>query len=71
VILSIAKYGSPAGKHYEDDAVTPGTLVASAQDDLSTPDDQTPGATKTSPKKSAVPDDQLTKAIDLLKAKNA
>ncbi len=71
VILSIAKYGSPAGKHYEDDAVTPGTLVASAMDDLSTPDDETPGATKNSPKKSAVPDDQLTKAIDMLKAKNA
>jgi carboxyl-terminal processing protease len=71
VILSIAKYGSPAGKHYEDEAVTPGTLVASAQDDLSASDDETPGATKTSPKKSAVPDDQLTKAIDLLKAKSA
>jgi carboxyl-terminal processing protease len=34
VILSIAKYASPSGKQFEDDAVTPGTLVASNMDDL-------------------------------------
>ena len=32
LILSIAKYESPLGKKFQDDAVTPGTLVASASD---------------------------------------
>jgi carboxyl-terminal processing protease len=74
VILSIAKYASPSGKHFEDDAVTPGTLVASNLDDLdgSADDDAAqPAATKAPVKKPTVPDDQLTKAIDMLKAKAA
>lgn len=78
VILSIAKYASPSGKKFEDDAVTPGTVVASNLDDLDGGDDDTslpavPGATSApkAPKKLAVPDDQLTKAIDMLKAKAA
>ena len=76
VILSIAKYASPAGKKFEDDAVTPATLVASAMDDQS--DDTAsvpavPGAQSVpkTPKKPAAPDDQLTKALDMLKAKTA
>jgi carboxyl-terminal processing protease len=68
VILSIAKYASPSGKHFEDEAVTPGTTVASAMDDFSASDDDASGAPK---KKATLPDDQLTKAIDLLKAKTA
>ncbi len=73
VILSIAKYASPSGKHFEDDAVTPGTLVASNLDDLDSGDDDAtqPAATKVPVKKATVPDDQLTKAIDMLKAKAA
>ncbi|QMV17690.1 PDZ domain-containing protein [Granulicella sp. 5B5] len=76
VILSIAKYASPSGKQFEDDAVTPGTMVASNLDDLG--DDDTslpavPGAASApkTPKKLVAPDDQLTKAIDMLKAKAA
>ncbi len=76
VILSIAKYASPAGKKFEDDAVTPATLVASAMDDQG--DDTAsvpavPGAQSVpkTPKKPAAPDDQLTKALDMLKAKTA
>jgi carboxyl-terminal processing protease len=74
VILSIAKYASPSGKQFEDDAVTPGTMVASNLDDLSADD----SAAKTAPtakvsaeKKPAEPDDQLNKALELLKAKAA
>ena len=72
VILSIAKYGSPAGKRFEDDSVTPGTLVASGVDDLGAADDDTTTtpATKAPVKKSTAPDDQLSKAIDMLKAKS-
>jgi carboxyl-terminal processing protease len=81
VILSIAKYASPSGKKFEDDAVTPGTLVASnLLDDLTNgggDDDSVPAVTcaqtakAPAEKKPAEPDDQLTKALDLLKAKAA
>jgi carboxyl-terminal processing protease len=75
VILSVAKYASPSGKQFEDDAVTPGTLVASA-DDLSS-DDEDDTATTTAkpnaePKKPTVEvDGQLNKGLELLKAKAA
>lgn len=75
VILSIAKYASPSGKQFEDDAVTPGVLVASNQDDLSGADDSSTqvvgkaAATVPAKKAAAPPDDQLTKALDLLKTK--
>jgi carboxyl-terminal processing protease len=77
VILSIAKYASPSGKQFEDDAVTPGVLVASNQDDLNGTDDSYPevvgksAATVPAKKAVAPPDDQLTKALDLLKSKAA
>ena len=74
VILSIAKYSSPAGKQFEDDAVTPGTLVASSADDLdSDADDTAPAAKPAAPgkKPAPAPDDQLNKALDMLKAKTA
>lgn len=79
VILSIAKYASPSGKQYEDDAVTPGTLVASSSDLFGDDDDDdqstagVEGAKAANlPKKPvAVTDDQLTKALDILKAKTS
>ncbi|HEY5212681.1 MAG TPA: S41 family peptidase, partial [Acidobacteriaceae bacterium] len=78
IILSIAKYSSPSGKQFEDAAVTPGTVVAPNQDALfaDMDDDSSTTTTKTAPKKAApapapVPDDQLTKALDVLKAKTA
>ena len=76
VILSVAKYASPSGKQFEDDAVTPGTMVASNMDDLDGDDTSlpaVPGAASApkAPKKMAAPDDQLTKALDMLKAKAA
>jgi len=61
IILSVAKYSTPLGKKIQDEAVTPNVVVAANQDN----DDQT-GAQKT-PK----PDDQLTKALDILKQKNS
>jgi carboxyl-terminal processing protease len=73
VILSIAKYAAPSGKQFEDDAVTPGVLVASKSDDLGGDGDdattaaKAPGATKPT----ITPDDQLNKALELLKAKTA
>jgi carboxyl-terminal processing protease len=86
IILSIAKYASPSGKQFEDDAVTPGTIVATNKDlfaDEDTDDEAVAPATPATPdgpnptvdkpiKKTPPPtDDQLNKALDLLKAKAA
>ena len=78
LILSIAKYESPSGKKLEDDGVTPGVLVASAAQEEETPDDENQPAVNAgaaapapAPKPSVTVDEQLTKALDLLKSKAA
>jgi len=77
LILSVAKYESPSGKKLQDDGVTPDVLLASAADDQADLDDETPVAAATTPTPAAakkqVPqaDEQLTKALDILKAKTA
>jgi carboxyl-terminal processing protease len=85
LILSIAKYESPSGKKLQDDAVTPGVLVASNTDDATDGSDdqdeaETPkvagantGATanaQVKAKPSVQVDEQLSKALEILKAKN-
>jgi len=72
LILSVAKYESPLGKKFQDDAVTPGTVVASNLD--SADDDDADGkAVAPAPAKKPEPraDDQLNKGLELLKAKAA
>ena len=75
LILTVAKYASPSGKKIQDDAVTPGVLVASNfpnDDDDDLDEDAVEGTPAATPKKPAVTvDEQLTKALDLLKAKTA
>ena len=74
LILSIAKYESPSGKKLQDEGVTPGVLVASNVDDGSAVDDEaTPPADNQPPvrKPGVAVDEQLTKALDLLKSKAA
>jgi len=75
LILSVAKYGSPSGKKLQDDAVTPDVLVAGNFDEPTADDDdadETAPAKEHEPAKPAVQvDDQLSKALDLLKAKAA
>jgi carboxyl-terminal processing protease len=74
VILSVAKYASPSGKQFEDDAVTPGTLVASADELGGDDEDDSAAASKpnAAPKKPVVEvDGQLNKGLELLKAKTA
>jgi carboxyl-terminal processing protease len=71
LILSIAKYYGPDGKAIEDDAVTPNVQVASS-DDSAIPDDESVDTSNAAPAKPVVkPDDQLNKALDLLKQKQA
>ncbi len=75
LILSVAKYAAPDGKKIQDDAVQPNVVVASNSDDQ---DDGQPapkpsklGAPQVPDAQKAQPDDQLNKALDVLKAKAA
>ena len=69
IILSVAKYASPAGKKIEDEAVTPGTVVASNTD---TSDETDEKKDANAPKHAATqPDDQLSKGLEMLKSKAA
>jgi carboxyl-terminal processing protease len=71
VILSVAKYYSPSGKAIQDTAVTPNVVVADAIDDGVSPDDDDNSAapeTKEEKQKPAV-DDQLNKAVEVLKSR--
>ena len=74
LILSVAKYESPSGKKLQDDAVTPNIVVASAADEDDGVDDEAPAETKpaatTASKPAVQVDEQLTKALDILKEKN-
>ncbi|MGC9198596.1 MAG: S41 family peptidase [Acidobacteriaceae bacterium] len=82
VILSIAKYASPSGKQFEDAAVTPGTVVPVSSDMLDEYLDESDGAAPANnatpsgnggraEKTPPPPDDQLKKALEMLKAKSA
>jgi carboxyl-terminal processing protease len=71
IILSVAKYETPAGKKIEDDAVTPATLVASNFDDEDDSDDSSANAKAAAKRTSTEQDDQLSKALEMLKAKAA
>jgi carboxyl-terminal processing protease len=68
LILSIAKYYSPSGKAIQDSAVTPNVLVADNDVDSGGPDDETPAPpTDQTQKPKNQQDDQLNKAIEILK----
>jgi carboxyl-terminal processing protease len=73
LILSIAKYESPSGKKLQDDGVTPGVVVASNFDQAPVVDDEAaPAENQPAPAKPSVTvDDQLSKALALLKNKAA
>ena len=73
LILSVAKYESPSGKKLQDDGVTPGVLVASNIDQAAVVDDDaTPTETQApAAKPSVTVDEQLSKALTLLKNKAA
>lgn len=70
LILSVAKYYSPSGKAIQDAAITPNVVVADVADDVVSPDDEDGTA---APDQEAKPkntvDDQLNKAIEVLKSR--
>ena len=69
LMLSVAKYYSPSGKALQDTAVTPNILVADSTDDYLVPDEDenTQPDEKQEHEKKGTPDDQLKRAIDVLK----
>jgi carboxyl-terminal processing protease len=70
LILSVAKYYSPSGKAIQDSAVTPNILVADSSDDFISPDDADTDETQPDVKKEQKPDEQLRRAIEVLKSKD-
>ncbi len=70
LILSVAKYYSPSGKAIQDAAITPNVVVADVADDAVSPDDEDGAAA--APDQEAKPkntvDDQLNKAVEVLKS---
>jgi carboxyl-terminal processing protease len=67
LILSVAKYYTPAGKAIQDTAVTPNILVADSSDDFVSPDDDADTPQQDIKKKDQGPDEQLRRAIEVLK----
>lgn len=69
LILSVAKYYTPSGKALEDSAITPNVLVADNSDDFAVPDEDDNAQDDQSQEKPKAnqPDDQLNKAIEVLK----
>jgi carboxyl-terminal processing protease len=68
LVLSVAKYYAPDGKAIQDAAVTPNIVVASEEDFLDT--DTTPQQAEPQ-KKANKPDEQLDRAIEVLKNKSS
>jgi len=72
LILSIAKYYTPDGKAIQDTAVTPNVIVADVDEDAALPDDDQEAApTDETKKPRPQTDEQLQKAIQVLKNREA
>ncbi len=71
LILSVAKYYTPGGKAIQDNSITPNVLVADADDDGAAPDDDQESAAPDDnvKKQPAQQDEQLQKAIQVLKSR--
>jgi len=69
LILSIAKYYSPNGKAIQDSAVTPNIVVADQDDDAAVPDENQPESNQPEERKTNKDDQQLHRAIEVLKTK--
>ncbi len=72
LILSVAKYYSPSGKAIQETAVTPNVLVADDTDNaISEDEDQEPATTEPEAKPKSTQDDQLHKAVEVLKSRSS
>ncbi len=72
LILSVAKYYSPSGKAIQETAVTPNVLVADETDNAISEDDESaPTTTEPEAKPKNTQDDQLRKAVEVLKGRTS
>lgn len=71
LILSVAKYYSPSGKAIQDNAVTPNIVVADEEDNALPDDEEEPAAPEQEVKPKNTQDDQLKKAVEVLKTRNS
>jgi carboxyl-terminal processing protease len=72
LILSVAEYYSPSGKAIQENAVTPNVLVADETDNvISDDDEQEPAAAEPEAKPKNSQDDQLNKAVEVLKSRSS
>ncbi len=73
LILSVAKYYSPSGKAIQDSSITPNVLVADNSDDGAAPEDEDSAPAKDQPETAPKPsvDDQLNKAVEVLKGRSS
>jgi carboxyl-terminal processing protease len=72
LILSIAKYYTPAGKAIQDTAITPNVLVADTDEEGPVPDEDenaAPADDATKKVQPPQPDQQMLKAIEVLKSR--
>jgi carboxyl-terminal processing protease len=72
LILSIAKYYTPTGKAIQDTAVTPNVLVADTEEEGPVPDEDeniTPADDAAKKAQPPQPDQQMLKAIEVLKSR--
>jgi carboxyl-terminal processing protease len=69
LILSVAKYYSPSGKAIQETAVTPNVLVADETDNAISEDEGQDSAPEPEAKPKSTQDDQLHKAIEVLKSR--
>jgi carboxyl-terminal processing protease len=69
LILSVAKYYSPSGKAIQDAAVTPNVVIADEPDTVVSEDEEQPPAPEPDTKPKNTVDDQLKKAVEVLKAR--
>jgi carboxyl-terminal processing protease len=70
LILSVAKYYSPSGKVIQDTAVTPNVVVADVDDAIGPDDEDTTAAPEQEAKPKNTVDDQLNKAVEVLKSRS-
>ncbi|HTK95963.1 MAG TPA: S41 family peptidase [Terriglobales bacterium] len=71
LILSVAKYYTPSGKAIQDSAITPNILVADKEDDATLPDDEDNTAPAPTTPKPPQQDEQLRRAVQVLKQQKA
>ena len=72
LILSVAKYYSPSGKAIQDVSVTPNVLVASEDEAVGPEDeDSQPESNDQDAKPKKMQDDQLNKAVEVLKSRSS